>query len=549
MAGRVAGGEGSKVEADYLIVGAGSAGCVVASRLSADPGNRVVIIEAGGSDLHPWVRMPIGYGKSFYHPRLNWRYQTETEPALAGRNIYWPRGRVLGGSSSINAMVFIRGQREDYDDWEKLGNTGWGYRDVLPVFRRMEDNLAGADDWRGTGGPLSVADVSGLVHPLCANFLAAGRAAGLPHNPDFNGATQEGVGIYQITTRGGMRASASSAYLRPAMRRRNLAVVTHAQATRILFEGRRAVGVQYRRGGELLTIRARREVILAAGAINSPQLLQLSGVGDPALLAPLGIDVVHAARQVGRNLQDHLGFDYIYRSRVPTLNDRLRPWWGQLALGMRYVLWRSGPLSLSVNQAGGFFRTDPARDRPNMQLYFSPVSYIKAVPGKRQLLRPDPYSGFLVGVSNCHPTSRGHVAIRSADPLEAPTIQPNYLSTEEDMAELVEAAYFLRRLAATSPMAELIAEELRPGAHVEARVDIEADIRQRAGSVFHASGTCGMGPDPATAVVDGRLRVHGLEGLRVVDASIFPRIIAGNTNAPAIMVGERGSDFILADAR
>ncbi|MBX9459496.1 MAG: FAD-dependent oxidoreductase [Rhizobium sp.] len=537
------------METDYLIVGAGSAGCVLAGRLSAREDTRVTVIEAGGSDQHPWVRMPIGYGKSFHHPRLNWRYRTDPEPSLEGRGIYWPRGRVLGGSSSINAMVFIRGQREDYDGWEALGNPGWAYRDVLPVFRRMEDNLAGADEWRGSGGPLSVADVSRLVHPLCNRFLAAGRAAGLDANPDFNGASQEGVGIYQITTRKGIRASASSAYLRPAMRRPNLTVLTHAQATRILFEGKRAVGVEYRRGGKLLTIRARREVILSAGAVNSPQLLQLSGIGDPGLLAAHGIDTVHASHQVGRNLQDHLGFDYIYRSRMPTLNNILRPWWSQLALGIRYVLARSGPLSLSVNQAGGFFRTDPARDRPNMQLYFSPVSYIKAVPGKRQLLRPDPYPGFLVGVSNCHPTSRGHIRIRSADPFAAPQIQPNYLSTDEDMEEMVEAAYFLRRLAATSPMAELIAEELRPGAGVMARAEIEADIRHRAGSVFHASGTCGMGPDPATSVVDSRLRVHGLTGLRVVDASIFPRLIAGNTNAAVVMVGEMASDFILADAR
>lgn len=545
--GTVRGGK-SKVETDYLIVGAGSAGCVLANRLSTDRNNRVVLLEAGGSDMHPWVRMPIGYGKAFYHPDLNWRYTTEPEPNLADRKIYWPRGRVLGGSSSINAMVFIRGQREDYDGWERLGNPGWGYRDVLPVFKRMEDNLAGADAWRGTGGPLSVADIGGLVHPLCASYLAAGEAAGLPRNPDFNGASQEGVGTYQITTRNGMRASASTAYLRPALRRRNLAVVTRAHATRILFDGKRAIGVEYRRGGELFRVHAKREVILAAGAVNSPQLLQLSGVGDPELLASHGIDVVHASSGVGRNLQDHLGFDHIYRSRVPTLNDHLRPWWGQLALGIRYVLARSGPLSLSVNQGGGFFRTDPARDRPNMQLYFSPVSYVKAVPGKRQLLRPDPYSGFLIGVSNCHPTSRGQIGIRSADPFEAPEIRPNYLSTEEDVAEMVQAAYFLRRLAAQPPLAGLIAEELQPGTRVETRADIEADIRQRSGSVFHASGTCCMGPDSATAVVDARLRVRGMEGLRVVDASIFPRLVAGNTNAAAIMVGEKGADFILADA-
>lgn len=536
-------------EADYVIVGAGSSGCVVANRLSADGRSRVLVIEAGGSDLKPWVRMPIGYGKTFHHPDLNWRYVSEPEPGLGGRTTYWPRGRVLGGSSSINAMVFIRGQREDYDGWERLGNPGWGYRDVLPAFKRMEDNMAGPDEWRGSGGPLAVADVAGLVHPLCASYLAAGVAAGLPRNSDFNGESQEGVGIYQITTRNGVRASSATAYLRPAMRRGNLSVVTRAQATRILFEGKRAVGVEYRRNGRLAIVRVKKEVVLSAGAVNTPQLLQLSGVGDPELLKAFGIDVVHAALQIGENLQDHLGFDYLYRSRQPTLNDQLRPWWGRLAVGARYLLTRGGPLSLSVNQGGGFFRTDPLLDRPNMQLYFSPLSYIKATPGKRQLMQPDPYPGFLLGVSNCHPTSRGHVRIRSADPLEPPAIQPNYLSTEADVAELVEAARFLRRLAAQTPMAELIAEELQPGPDVESPSGIEADIRRRSGSVFHASGTCAMGPDPVSSVVDARLRVHGLEALRVVDASIFPRLIAGNTNAPAIMVGEKGSDFLIADRR
>lgn len=535
--------------ADYVIVGAGSAGCVIASRLSADPRNRVLVLEAGGSDLSPWIRMPIGYGKTFYHADMNWRYVSEVEPGLGGRSTYWPRGRVLGGSSSINAMVFIRGQREDFDGWERLGNPGWGYSDVLPAFKRMEDNSAGADEWRATGGPLGVTGVADRVHPLCANYLAAGVDAGLMLNPDFNGATQEGVGTYQITTRNGLRSSAATAYLRPAMRRGNLNVMTRAQVTRILFEGRRTVGVEYRRGNELHTVKVRGELILSAGAVNSPQLLQLSGVGDPTLLAGLGISVVHAATGVGENLQDHLGFDYLYRSRRPTLNDQLRPWWGRLVVGAHYLLNRGGPLSLSVNQGGGFFRTDPERARPNMQLYFSPLSYTKAVPGKRQLMRPDPFPGFMLGVSNCHPTSRGHIRIRSADPFQAPSIQPNYLSTAEDLEELVEAAAFLRKIAAQAPLAEIIDEELQPGTPLETRAEIEEDIRQRSGSIFHASGTCAMGPDPASAVVDARLRVHGIEGLRVVDASIFPRLTAGNINAPTIMVGERGADFILADQR
>lgn len=535
-------------EFDYVIVGAGSAGCVLANRLSDGGRYRVVLLEAGGSDLNFWVRMPIGYGKAFYHKTLNWKYLTEPVPGFDGRQSYWPRGKVIGGSSSINAMVFIRGQAEDFDGWRALGNPGWGYADVLPLFRRMEDNLAGADAWRGKDGPLTVTNIEGVVHPLCGNYLAGGVEAGLSRNLDFNGATQEGVGIYQITTRDGFRCSTATAYLAPARRRSNLRVIKAAHATRVLFEGKRAVGVEYRQGGVVRQVRARREVILSAGAVNTPQLLQLSGVGDPALLKRHGIDVVHAAPSVGRNLQDHIGFDHLYRSRQPTLNDVLRPWWGRLRVGLRYVLTRSGPLSLSVNQGGGFFRTSPERARPNMQLYFSPVSYTRAIPGRRALMSPDPFPGFLVGVSNCHPTSRGQLAIRSADPFAAPEIQPNYLSTEEDVQELLEAAHFLRRLSRTGPMREIIEKEIRPGAGVLDDGGLIADIRARSGSVFHPCGTCAMGPDAPTSVVDPRLRVHGLEALRIVDASVFPRITSGNLNAPTIMVGEKGSDLILADA-
>lgn len=534
---------------DYVIVGAGSAGCVLASRLSENGRHRVALLEAGGSDLNFWVRMPIGYGKAFYHDRLNWKYMTEPVPGFGNRQAYWPRGKVIGGSSSINAMVFIRGQAEDFDGWQALGNPGWSYADVLPLFRRMEDNLAGADTWRGRGGPLTVTSIEDVVHPLCRNYVEGSVEAGLARNPDFNGATQEGVGIYQITTRNGFRCSAATAYLAPARRRPNLQVLSSAHATRLLFQGRRAVGVEYHQGGALREIRARREVILSAGAINSPQLLQLSGVGDPALLARHGIPVVHAAPQVGQNLQDHIGFDHLYRSRRPTLNDVLRPWLGRLKVGLRYVLTRSGPLSLSVNQGGGFFRTSPEHARPNMQLYFSPVSYTRAVPGRRALMSPDVFSGFLVGVSNCHPTSRGALTIASADPFAAPLIQPNYLSTEEDVRELLDAAHFLRRLSQTGPMREIIESEIRPGPDIVDDDALIADIRARSGSVFHPCGTCVMGPDPAGAVVDARLRVHGLDGLRVVDASIFPRITSGNLNAPTIMVGEKGSDLILQDAR
>lgn len=534
---------------DFIIVGAGSAGCVLANRLSADPSVRVLLLEAGGSDFDVWIRMPIGYGKTFYHPKLNWRYQTEPDAGIGGRPAYWPRGRVIGGSSSINAMVYVRGQHADFDAWAALGNPGWSAADVLPVYKRMEDNLNGGDHWRGTGGPLTITNMSGSVHPLADDYLKAAAAAGIPVNPDYNGATQEGASIYQVTTRKGLRCSSADAYLHPVRRRTNLEVRTNAHVTRIVVESGRAVGVDYVRHGVRTTVRAAREVVLSAGAVNSPQILMLSGIGDAGRLAALGIAPVHHAPKVGQNLQDHLGFDYIYESTRPTLNDVLRPWWGRLGVGLQYVLTRKGPLSLSVNQAGGFVRGRPDRDRPNIQLYFSPLSYTRAVPGKRALMRTDLFSGFMLGISNCHPKSRGELVLRSADPLAPPVIRPNYLSDENDLDELVDGARILRRIAAMQPLAGLIRREIVPGPAVESDAEMAADIRARSGSVFHACGTCAMGPDPNRSVVDPRLRVHGIAGLRVVDASIFPLIPSGNINAPSILVGERGADFILEEWR
>ncbi|PWV98234.1 choline dehydrogenase [Hoeflea marina] len=532
---------------DFIVIGAGSAGCVIASRLSERTGLKVLVLEAGGSDRNFWVRMPIGYGKAFHHPGLNWKYMTEPDAGTTGEACYWPRGKVIGGSSSINAMVYIRGQAADFDNWAALGNPGWGFADVLPAYRRMEDNLAGVDQWRGGGGPLTITSIEDVAHPLCANYLAGAAEVGLPRNGDFNGGTQEGVGLYQITTRAGFRCSAATAYLNPARRRANLEIRSHAHATRILFEGGRAVGVEYRRGGKLHRAMAGREVILSAGAVNSPQLLMLSGVGPARSLKPLGIDVVRDAPMVGRNLQDHVGFDHVYRSSKPSLNDVLRPWWGRLAVGLRYLLNRDGPLSMSLNQGGGFVRSAPGRTRPNLQLYFSPLSYTRALPGRRALMSPDAFAGFQMGISNCHPTSRGEIGLKTADPFAAPKIVPNYLSTEADMAEMLEGARLLRRIAATAPMREIIASELKPGPAVQSDGELAADIRARTSTVFHPCGTCGMGADPVTSVVDARLRVHGIEGLRVADAAIFPVIPSGNLNAPSMMVGEKAAEMILAD--
>jgi choline dehydrogenase len=536
------------MEFDYIIVGAGSAGCVLANRLTADGRYRVLVLEAGGSDRRFWLQVPIGYGKSFYDPRVNWMYRTEPDPGLADRRGYWPRGKVLGGSSAINAMVHIRGQAADFDEWRALGNPGWGWPDVLPYFRKSEDNARGADAWRGTGGPLHVADVSQDLHPLCEAYLRAGGELGLPRNADFNGASQEGVGLYQITTRNGRRMSAARAYLHPAMRRPNLRVESHAHATRILFDGSRATGIEYARHGVRNIAHARREVILAAGAIGSPQLLQHSGVGQAQLLSSLGIGVVLDSPAVGRNLQDHLCIDHLYRSRRPTLNQDLRPWWGKLRAGLHYITLRRGPLSLSVNQGGGFVRTRPALDRPNMQLYFSPVSYTKAPPGKRPLMNPDPFPGFLLSAQPCRPTSRGYLQIRSPDPFADPEICPNSLSTDHDLMEMLEGTRLLRRLAATPALGAIIEEELQPGPGIRANAELLEDIRQRCSSVFHPVSTCRMGPNATENVVDHELKVHGLRGLRVIDASIFPAVTSGNTNAPVIMVAEKGADLVLRDS-
>jgi choline dehydrogenase len=534
-------------EFDFIIVGAGSAGCVLAARLTESGKYRVLLLEAGGSDRRLWIQLPIGYGKSFYDPRVNWMYRSEPEPELAGRQGYWPRGKVLGGSSSINEMVHVRGQAADFDDWKARGNPGWGWSDVLPYFRKSED-FAGGDTARGVGGPLHVTDVSNDCHPLCDAYLRACAETGLPRTPDFNGTNQEGVGLYQIATRSGLRMSAARAYLWHAMKRPNLAVEVRAHAARIRFDGKRAVSVEYRRDGMVQTARARREIILSAGAINSPQLLQLSGVGDATLLKSHGIDVVHDSPAVGRNLQDHLCIDHLYRSRQPTLNEDLGTWRGRVRVGLRYLLSRRGPLAMSVNQGGGFIRTRPSLSRPNIQLYFSPLSYTRGVPGKRALMRPDRFPGFLIGAQPCRPTSRGHIAIRSNDPFAAPAIHPNSLATDDDRRDMLEASKFLRRLSAAPSLAAIIADEIQPGAAVQSDAEFVEDIRQRASTVFHPVSTCRMGPDATSDVVDSQLAVHGLDGLRVADASIFPGLTSGNTNAPTIMVAEKAADMIVREA-
>ncbi|MBZ9853357.1 GMC family oxidoreductase N-terminal domain-containing protein [Mesorhizobium sp. CA13] len=532
---------------DFIIVGSGSAGSVLANKLSASGRFSVLVLEAGGSDRRFYVQMPLGYGKTFFDPTVNWNYKTEADPGLGGNVDHWPRGKLLGGSSSINAMVWIRGAREDFDDWRDAGNRGWGYDDLLPAFKALEDNQAGADRWRGTGGPLHISDTSDAVHPLTKRYLAAAQQAGLPFNPDFNGAAQEGVGIYQISTRNGRRMSAARAFLRPAMKRANVRVETNALASRLLFEGKRAVGIEYLQNGQTKTARAGREIILSAGSINSPQLLQLSGVGPSALLKGLGIPIIHANENVGANLQDHVGINYTFKGKLPTLNQILRPWWGKLMVGMQYILTRSGPLSLSMNHGGGFFRTDPAFSRPNMQLYFQAFSTVIPKSGERPILTPDPWPGFSIGLSNCRPSSRGEIMIRSSNPLDYPRIVANAYSTNADVEEMLAAVKFVRKIASMPALAEIIAEEVLPGPSITSDADLITDFRKRSGTVYHPVSTCRMGPDPSRAVVDPRLKVHGLEGLRVIDASIFPDNITGNTNAASILTGWKGAELVLED--
>jgi choline dehydrogenase len=533
---------------DYVIVGAGTAGCVLASRLTEDGSSTAILLEAGGSDLNFWIQMPIGYGRTFFDRRINWMYETEPVEALGGRRSFWPRGKVVGGSGSINAMVYVRGQPLDFEDWKAEGNIGWGWDDVLPFFLKSED-FDRYSVHHGRGGPQHVTDITPHVHPICNSFIETAQALGFDATPDFNGGRTEGVGFFQINTRGGWRASTANAFLHPALKRNQLALRTRAQATQIIFEGRRASGVRYRWRGKGHEVRARREVILCGGAINSPQLLMLSGIGDAAALAPLGITPLVHAPAVGRNLQDHLAVSYFYKSRAKTLNDVLHPLIGKMLAGMRYLFDRGGPLSLSVNQSGGFVRSDPSRARVDLQLYFSPVSYTRTPLSARKLLNPDPFSAFLISHNPCRPTSRGVISLASADPFAYPKIEPNYLATPEDVEVVLAGNRLLRRLVQTRPLADLITQELLPGSAIEGDDALLADFRARADTVYHPTSSCKMGPDAAQCVVDSKLRVHGISGLRIVDASIFPAITSGNTNAPTVMVAEKGAAMILEDAR
>lgn len=540
-------------DADYIIVGAGSAGCVLANRLSASGKHRVVLLEAGISDRAPrlasfFIQMPLGYGKLFYNPEVNWMHSALPDPGLAGQRDHIPRGKVLGGSSSINAMVWIRGHKADYDEWGQAA-PGWGWDDVLPAYRAIEDNEAGGDAYRGKGGPLFISENRKGLHWIVEDYIKATTEAGLPYNRDFNGETQEGAGVYQMSIKGGRRNSAARAFLHPAMKRKNLQVITEAQVCRVVMEGRRATGVEYVKDGQRLTLKAKAEVILSGGAVNTPQLLMLSGIGPAAHLTDMGIPVVVGNDNVGAHYSDHHGINYTWEMNVPTYNDILRPWWGKALVGAQYLLTGRGPLAKSINHGGGFFRTRADLDRPNMQLYMQAFSTLLPKAGERPLLTPDPFSGLSLGLSNCRPTSRGWLRLASPDPLERPEITANAFATDEDVTEMLAAVKYLRHIAAQPSFAPLVKRELRPGPEITSDEAMIEDFRLRSGTVYHQSCTARMGRDAATSVCDPRGRVHGTEGLRVFDASSFPNLIAGNTNAPSILMGWRGAEMVLSDAR
>ena len=529
-------------EYDYVVVGAGSAGCVLANRLSADGRNKVLLLEAGPKDNYVWIHIPIGYGKTMFHPRYNWGFYTDPEPNMHGRKIYWPRGRGLGGSSSINGLIFIRGQSDDYDRWAQLGNPGWDWNSVLPYFIKSEHNSRGASAVHGGDGPLWSSDIEEKSE-LMEAIIRGAEELGVSRIEDFNDGNQEGVGYYQLFTHNGWRISAAVAYLKPARSRENLHIETNAHATGLVLEGKRAVGVRYRQNGAMRMARAAREVILSAGSLQSPQLLQLSGIGPADLLKKNGIDVVHELKGVGQNLQDHLQFRLMFRVSKPiTTNDDLRSLFSQARIGLQWLFAGTGPLGIGINQGGLFTRIMPGSKTPDIQFHFGTLSADQAG-GK-----PHTWPGCTFSVCQLRPESRGSVEIKSADPMEPPSMRPNYLSAETDRICAVASIKYARKLATTDALKPYLVSEYKPGAGVRTDEEILEFARENGATIFHPAGTCKMGSDPM-AVTDARLRVRDIAGLRVVDCSIMPTLISGNTHAPAVMIAEKASDMILEDRK
>jgi len=528
---------------DYIVVGAGSAGCVVASRLSENSQTSVLLLEAGPPADKFWVHTPAGMAKMFFHEQFNWNYYTEPIPTLADRRMYWPRGRGLGGSSAINGMIFIRGHREDFDHWERLGNPGWGFDSVLPYFRRMEHNERGADKYRGQGGPLWVSDPH-FLHPANKDFVEAAVRAGVPRSGDLNGELHDGVGYMQHTIRRGKRQSAYVAYIEPVRHRRNLTVEPNCHVRRVLVDNGEAVGVEIEQHGQVRVVRAAREIVLSTGALNSPQLLMLSGIGPAKHLRENGIDVRHDLPGVGQNLQDHFYIHGSYHARPDSSYNRdisgLRKYWQ----GMRYLLTGTGYLALGSSQVGAFVKSDPQQEYADLQISFRPMTFTYH-PGGRVDVDPSP--AMAAGVYRTRPSARGTVTLNSGDPKAAPAFTPNFLVHPGDVKAMISGIRQIRRIMSQEPIASRTTGEKLPGAHVQTDDQLLAFMQQHGNCAFHPAGTCKMGRDPL-AVVDERLRVRGVRRLRVVDASIMPRVTSGNTNAPCIMIGEKGADMIMRDA-
>jgi choline dehydrogenase len=528
-------------EYDYIIVGAGSAGCVLANRLSEETAIQVLILEAGGADISPWIHIPVGYFKTMHNPKTDWCYMTEPDEGIAGRRLQWPRGKVLGGSSSLNGLLYVRGQPQDYDRWAELGNKGWSFKEVLPYFKKSEDQERGEDDYHGVGGPLKVSDLR-LRRPIADFFIEAAMQTGIPFNEDYNAAQQEGVAYFQQTAYKGFRWSTAKGFLKPARRRPNLTVATKAQAMQILFEGNRAIGLKYKRGNQVLQVKVKRELILSAGAIGSPQILQLSGVGPKALLDKVGVPLVNELPGVGRNLQDHLQIRLVFKTSQRTLNDEVNSIFKQAWVGLKYMFTRTGPLTLAASQVAVFTKSNPYVERPDIQFHMQPLSADKPGDGTHK------FSAFTSSVCQLRPQSRGYLEIISSDPMEYPAIHPNYLSDERDHQVAIDGIKTARRIAEADALAPHIIDEYVPGRQFQTSGELLDAARRYSQTIYHPTSTCKMGDDDM-AVVDERLRVHGLQGLRVVDASIMPEIISGNTNAPTIMIAEKAADMIKKDNR